>query len=157
MGTPFETAPEAEAGPPLIIEQVHPSRRLSEVPLQRLVRHIVTEEGGQLRRLTLVLAGHETVLRLNRTHLGHDYVTDVLSFPLGEATAGTVEGEIYVDLDTAAERHPEFGASFEEEACRYVIHGVLHLLGYDDATAEDRATMQELEDRYLQAVTDDLS
>lgn len=156
MDTPFEPAPEAESHPPLTIEWVHPSRRLDEALLERLVRHVVAEEKGQLRDLILVLADHETVLRLNRTYLGHDYLTDVLSFPLGDESSDVVEGEVYVDLDTAAERHAEFDASFEEETCRYVVHGVLHLLGYDDTTADGQAVMRTLEDRYLQAVADDL-
>lgn len=156
MSTPFEPAPETGPRPPLTIEQAHPSRRLDEALLQRLVHHVVAEEEGQLRDLTLVLADHETVLHLNRTYLGHDYLTDVLSFPLGDESSDVVEGEVYVDLDTAAERHSEFDASFEEEACRYVVHGVLHLLGYDDATSEGQAAVRKLEDRYLQAVSDDL-
>ena len=49
-----------------------------------------------------------------------------------------VDGEVYVDLDTAAERAPEFGVTMAHEALRYVAHGVLHLCGYDDATEADR-------------------
>jgi rRNA maturation RNase YbeY len=64
-----------------------------------------------------------------------------------------VEGEVYVDLDTAAERHEEFDTSFEREAYRYVIHGLLHLMGYDDATSEGQETMRQKENQYLDAVT----
>ncbi|WP_054682874.1 rRNA maturation RNase YbeY [Rhodothermus marinus] len=140
-------APETEA---LEIVQAHPSRRLPNALLRRLVQAVLAGEKARLRYLSLVLADHATVRELNRTYLGHDYDTDVLSFPLSEKP-GVVEGEIYVDLDTAAERHAEFGATFTQEACRYVVHGLLHLLGYDDATPEARAHMHRLEDRYLQA------
>ncbi len=94
---------------------------------------------------------HAAVLALNRRHLGHDYLTDVLSFSLVDEDdpPGAVEGEVYVDLDTAAERCAEFGATFEQEAARYAVHGLLHLIGYDDATAEGRAAMRACEDRYL--------
>jgi rRNA maturation RNase YbeY len=54
-----------------------------------------------------------------------------------------------VDLDTAAERHDEFDTTFEREAFRYAVHGVLHLLGYDDASDAERTAMRETEDRYL--------
>ena len=54
-----------------------------------------------------------------------------------------------MDLDTAAERAPEFGVPFEREALRYVVHGVLHLAGHDDATDAGRAAMRALEDVYL--------
>jgi len=105
----------------------------------------------RLRELSVVLADRATVHALNREWLGHDNPTDVVSFPLDEEAAaeGVIEGEVYVDLDTAAERAPEFGGAFEEEALRYVVHGLLHLVGHDDATDADRARMRALEDRYL--------
>ena len=144
----------ARPEPPLVIEQAHATRRLDAAALEQLVRRVVQAEGGMLRHLNVVLAGRALVRRLNRAHLGHDYATDVLSFSLAEAppeeAPPVVDGEVYVDLDTAAERHAEFGASFEEEAHRYVVHGLLHLLGYDDATPAGRARMRRLEDHYLE-------
>ena len=134
--------------PALEIEQIHPERRLDEDALRQLVEAVIAGEGATLAYLGLILADHETVLALNQEYLEHDYLTDVLSFPLSE-TPGTVDGEVYVDLDTAAERHAEFGTSFEDEARRYVVHGLLHLLGHDDATDARRAAMRRLEDRYL--------
>ncbi|MDQ7040029.1 MAG: rRNA maturation RNase YbeY [Rhodothermus sp.] len=141
-------AAETEA---LEIMQVHPSRRLPNALLRRLVQIVLDSEQAHLRYLSLVLADHATVRALNRAYLGHDYDTDVLSFPLTEEP-GVVAGEIYVDLDMAAERHAEFGATFTQEACRYVVHGLLHLLGYDDTTPETRARMHQREDHYLKAV-----
>ena len=148
---------QASPESPLVIEQAHATRQLDAAALEQLVRHVVQAEGGVLRHLNVVLAGRALVLRLNRAHLGHDYATDVLSFSLAEAppeetsAPPVVDGEVYVDLDTAAERHAEFGASFEEEARRYVVHGLLHLLGHDDTTPAARARMRRLEDRYLKA------
>jgi rRNA maturation RNase YbeY len=138
----------------LLVEYAHPSRRVDEAALERLLRQVLAAEGRTVRYLGVVLADHETVLDLNRTYLEHDHVTDVLSFPLGEDAGGEVDGEVYVDLDTAAERHAEFGATFEEEVHRYAVHGLLHLLGYDDATSEGRQAMHALEDRYLGAAED---
>ena len=141
----------------LSIEQAHPSRRLDDAALRQLIRHVLAAEGTTLVHLSIVLTGHETVRRLNREHLDHDYNTDVLSFslranPTPDADPAGVEGEVYVDLDTAAERHEEFNTSFEREAYRYVIHGVLHLLGYDDATESGQETMRRKENRFLDAV-----
>jgi rRNA maturation RNase YbeY len=108
-------------------------------------------EGFAIADLSVVLADHAAVHALNRDWLGHDYETDVVSFVLDEAAPGNrvVDGEVYVDLDTAAERAPEFDADFEEEALRYALHGLLHLMGYDDATETERRRMRSLEDRYL--------
>ena len=148
----------------LSIEYDHPERRLDEETLRALVRHVLAEEGASLVHLTVVLSGHSTVRALNVSYLSHDYNTDVLSFSLRSSAPAfppesdvppdddAVEGEVYVDLDTAAERHSEFETSFEAEAYRYVVHGMLHLVGYDDATEAARATMHDRETQYLRAL-----
>lgn len=137
-------------GDALVIEHQHPARRVDAAALRRLLAHVLEAEGCRLHYLGIVLADHATVLELNRTYLDHDYLTDVLSFRLADdAPPEVIDGEVYVDLDTAAERHAEFGASFEEEAFRYAVHGLLHLAGYDDATPAQKAQMHAREDRYL--------
>jgi rRNA maturation RNase YbeY len=125
--------------------------RLDERAVRAAAARVLEGEGFTAADLSVVLADHATVRALNRDWLGHDFDTDVVSFPLNEAAAarGEVDGEVYVDLDTAAERAPEFGATFEEEVLRYVVHGLLHLTGHDDATDAGRAAMRRLEDRYL--------
>ena len=142
--------PEVE----ILIEVEHPSRSLDEAALDALVRRTAEAEGFAIRYLGVILTDHATVHRLNRDFLGHDYETDVVSFPLDEDAVAerVVDGEVYVDLDTAAERAPEFGTTFEDETRRYVVHGLLHLVGHDDATDAQRAAMRALEDRYLAEV-----
>lgn len=138
---------------PLSIEHAHPSRSLPTAPTERLIRHVLEAEGATPVHVSVVLADHDTVRHLNVEYLDHDYNTDVLSFSLRtDEDSDEVEGEVYVDLDTAAERHEEFDTSFEREAYRYVVHGVLHLIGYDDATEEGQHAMREREDQYLDAV-----
>jgi len=135
---------------PIEIDLAHPSLQVDTRVLEALIWNVLTGEGAEPVYIGVILTDHETVLDLNRTYLQHDYFTDVLSFDLSESEdAHAIEGEVYVDLDTALERHEEFGVSFEEEVRRYVIHGVLHLLGYDDATPEEKAAMHALEDKYL--------
>ena len=139
-------APEA-----VEVHPVHPSLALDEGAVRAAVARAAAGEGFAVVALSVVLADHAAVCALNRDWLGHDFDTDVVSFPLDDEAAARreVDGEVYVDLDTAAERAPEFGAAFEEEALRYVLHGLLHLMGHDDATEGERARMRALEDRYL--------
>lgn len=101
--------------------------------------------------VSVVLTGHKLVHELNTQYLDHDYNTDVLSFLLSEAD-DTLEGEVYVDVETAAERCGEFHTSVLEEIVRYVVHGVLHLTGLDDSTKEERQNMARLEDEILSTV-----
>lgn len=136
----------------LVIERVHASLDLPRDRTESLLLHVIREEQAELLQLTLVLAGHDIVLDLNQRFLKHDYVTDVLAFDYADQD-GVVEGEIYVDLDTASERCAEFDTDFEREALRYVVHGLLHLLGYSDKTPSGKARMRDLEDRYLAAAS----
>lgn len=132
----------------------HPTRTVDEARLLRALQALATGEGRTVRDVTVVLTDHPTVRELNVAYLDHDYDTDVLSFWLGDDDApddAPLEGEVYVDLDTAAERCAEFGTDYEAEAVRYALHGVLHLCGYDDATPDEKAAMHRLEDRYLAA------
>ena len=145
---------------PLSIEHDHPTLAVDPDTVEALIRHVLEAEGARPVHVSVVLSDHDTVRRLNAAYLDHDYNTDVLSFSLrdedtAEAPAPTAEGEVYVDLDTAQERHEEFDTSFEREAYRYVVHGVLHLLGYDDGTEEGQETMRALEDEYLTTVLSD--
>ena len=151
MGTDSNPTADQPPSPGLQIEIVHPDRTIGPALIAEVVNRVTEGEEARIEYLGVILADHETVLELNQRYLDHDYVTDVLSFPLRatEDSQGTVEGEIYVDLDTAAERAPEFDATYEEETCRYVIHGLLHLLGYDDRTDHGQEVMRELERRYL--------
>ena len=139
-----------DASSPLEVTHHHPDLRVDERALTSTLSLVLEREGRSIGSLSVILTDHETVLELNRRYLQHDYLTDVLSFPLGADDASdVVEGEIYIDLDTAAERHTEFGMSFDEEVRRYAIHGLLHLIGYDDATPKGAEAMERLEEVYL--------
>ena len=129
----------------------HGSLRAPE-GIEDQIRAAVAQEGFTIEDLSIVLSDHETVVRLNERHLNRNYVTDVLAFDLNDSGASgirVVEGEVYVDLDTAVERAPEFGTSYDEEVRRYVIHGLLHLMGYRDDQPDGKEEMRRLENLYL--------
>ena len=106
--------------------------------------------GERVAHATLRVIGIDsrTCRKLNREFLGHDYVTDVLAFSLGEGMR--FEGEIYINLDRAQQQAAEYGVSPTHERARLVIHGVLHLIGYDDRTTRQSKRMRAREDHYLQ-------
>ena len=96
----------------------------------------------------VVLVGDGAIRDLNRRFLKRDHPTDVLAFPLGDGGEG-IWGEVYVSEDRAREQAARYGVSFREELARLVVHGVLHLMGYDDKDEGSRKVMREREDHYL--------
>lgn len=89
--------------------------------------------------------------RINRAFLGHDYSTDVISFPLKDGLG--FDGELYINLDRAKTQAKEYDVPYSQEVRRLLIHGTLHLLGYDDTTTKQRKRMQRREDYYLTRLT----
>ncbi|HDL18529.1 MAG TPA: rRNA maturation RNase YbeY [Bacteroidetes bacterium] len=117
--------------------------------IKQVVKKICrNEKPGWDFELRIIFADDEQIHALNRTFLNHDYPTDVISFPLGEELNFS-EGEIYIGLDRAMEQAAEYGVKFSGEVIRLIIHGVLHLMGYDDQTADERRIMSQKEDQYL--------
>lgn len=96
--------------------------------------------GVELVRIDLALVGDETIHRLNRDFLQHDYPTDVLSFDLGEGS-----GEVIVSVDTARTNAEEYGVPADHELLLYVVHGVLHIAGLRDKTESEAAAMRRAE------------
>ena len=111
-------------------------------------RMVLQEEGISRATLSIAVVSDRAIRPLNRRYLQHDYATDVLSFLL-DSGPGWVEGEIVVSADTAAMQAPQYDSSAQDELLLYVIHGALHLVGYDDATPTARKRMLARQRRYL--------
>ncbi len=98
--------------------------------------------------VSLAIVDDPTIHRINREFLQHDYPTDVLSFLL-ERSADRLEGEVIASADTAIGSAARYGWAPADELLLYVIHGTLHLVGYDDLAPEPQVTMRERERDYL--------
>jgi probable rRNA maturation factor len=118
--------------------------------MRQAVRAVLASEGVNDAEISLAFVDNSTIRELNRRYLNHDEPTDVLSFPLGESKQKGLAGEIVVGVEVALAQAKERGHSVEAELALYVIHGVLHLCGYDDKTAGGAAEMRKAERRYLQ-------
>jgi len=101
-------------------------------------------------KINVVLVDSDTIQQYNRDFLQHDYPTDTISFPTEyRRDEGYLEGEVLACTEVAKERAKEFGWTPEEELLLYVVHGMLHLIGFDDKTSEQQSVMQEQERTYL--------
>ncbi|HLX13330.1 MAG TPA: rRNA maturation RNase YbeY [Bacteroidota bacterium] len=130
----------------------NPRHRRRHAETVRLVRSVLLAERKKHAEIGVVFVDDKKMLGLNSAFLRHRYPTDVLSFPLSSKRDVPLEGEVYVNLDQAKRQARDYSVEFSEETHRLVIHGVLHLLGYDDATRSQQQQMRQLEDRYLQSV-----
>lgn len=121
--------------------------KFHRVLLYRLASRILKEEHCSARNITIVLVDDNFLLNLNRKFLQHDYKTDVISFDLGEE--GVIEGEIYVSVDRARVQAKRYKVKTEMEVLRLIIHGILHLTGWDDKTRSQKLKMRRRENEYI--------
>jgi probable rRNA maturation factor len=119
------------------------------VRLREAVRGVLTGEKIRDAEISVAVVDDQKMHELNLKYLQHDYATDVLSFPLNDDEDGPLEGEVIVSIDTAEREAAEYGWKTEDELLLYAVHGVLHLVGYDDQDLKDRIAMREAEARYL--------
>jgi probable rRNA maturation factor len=125
--------------------------------LERIAHRALELEGvAQPAELSIVLAGDETVRALNREYRATDAPTDVLSFAQteGEAFARPEDasrhlGDVVISLDTARRQATEYALSLQDEVAHLLVHGILHLLGYDHDASEDERIMRQHEDAVL--------
>ncbi|HMK38493.1 MAG TPA: rRNA maturation RNase YbeY [Bacteroidota bacterium] len=125
----------------------HPRVRVRRAALAEAIRCVARGERRRRAAVSVVLIGNRASARMNRRYLGHAGGTDVISFPLGEGDL--IEGEIYVNLDKAREQARQYRVTLAEEVSRLVVHGTLHLFGYDDRTAPLARRMKRREDLYV--------
>lgn len=122
-----------------------------KITQQKLIRSwledVITSEGRSAGDISVIFLSDDELLEINKKYLKHDYYTDVISFDYGEGD--TVEGEVYISYDRIKENADKFSSPVDLECKRVIVHGVLHLIGYDDHTKEERAGMTDLEDKYL--------
>ncbi len=112
------------------------------------VRQVLTEAKFSSGEISIAIVDDERMHELNRQYLDHDYPTDVLSFVL-ESNDAHLEGEIIVSADYAAREAERFAWQLPDEILLYVIHGALHLVGYDDQTPEAKQEMRQMEREHL--------
>lgn len=98
--------------------------------------------------LNVIYTTRNEILKLNRKFLNHNYITDVITFNLSDGDDYLI-GEIYICVFQAKKQAKEYCVSSRSELARIAIHGVLHLLGFDDSTLDNREKMHKLENKFL--------
>ena len=114
------------------------------------VRQVAATYQRHVGDINFIFVDDEEILRVNREFIGHDYYTDHIGFDYSQGS--TISGDIYIGVDTVRTNSEQIGCDYNEELHRVIIHGVLHLCGINDKTPQERAQMQEAEDKALVAL-----
>jgi probable rRNA maturation factor len=117
--------------------------------MREVARAVLEGENIDRPEISLAFVDNPTIHALNKRYLDHDEPTDVLSFPLSEPSAGRLAGELVIGVEVAKEQAGQRGHDVQAELALYVIHGLLHLCGYDDHEPADAAAMRQRERHYL--------
>jgi len=115
--------------------------------LIRWISETIIHENKILGELSYIFCSDEFLYQMNLEYLNHDTYTDIITFNYCEEK--TISGDIFISIDRIKENSIEYNTSFENEMNRVIIHGVLHLIGYNDKTDEQQNEMTVKEDFYL--------
>ncbi|MGB3086593.1 MAG: rRNA maturation RNase YbeY [Phycisphaerae bacterium] len=133
-------------------DHIHLERKL----VLQVFRQVMKEEGRTAKSLSVVLTDDRHIRDLNREYLGRDTYTDVVCFPLedvdwpeGGSTNGGINGEIIASAELAFQQAKARNIDPRAELLLYLVHGLLHLIGYDDRTPEEAKRMHKREDELL--------
>lgn len=112
------------------------------------LKAVAESEVKRLGSINIIFCSDNYILDVNQRYLNHDYFTDIISFDYCEGNV--ISGDLFISIDTVRDNAEFYKAdSFDNELQRVMVHGVLHLIGYDDHTPEDQALMREKENYYL--------
>lgn len=112
------------------------------------IRKVIKKEGKSLQSLNYVFCTDEYLREMNIQFLKHKTYTDIITFNYNPSEA-EIEGEIYISIDRVRDNADTFQTDFQTELNRVIIHGVLHLLGFNDKTKAEKTAMREKEDACL--------
>ena len=119
----------------------------SKTKNNKWLRLVAESEIRKIGDISIIFCSDNYILDVNQQYLQHDYFTDIITFDYCEGDR--LSGDLFISVDTVRENAIEYGAEFSEELYRVIVHGVLHLIGYDDHNDEDIAMMRKKENYYL--------
>ena len=113
----------------------------------RWLQMVAGSEMKSIGDVNVIFCSDNYILDINMRYLQHDYFTDIITFDYCEGN--TLSGDLFISIDSVRENSALYGSDFEEELHRVIVHGLLHLIGYDDHTDNDIKMMRSKENYYL--------
>lgn len=123
-------------------------RNFNEHKLREWINTVVKNENNFIAELQFIFCTDDKLLEINRQYLNHDTLTDIITFNYNDEFEG-IAGDIFISYDRVKENACIYKVTIQEELHRVIVHGVLHLLGYNDETALEEQTIRAKENYYL--------
>jgi probable rRNA maturation factor len=138
---------------PIEVRLAAGAKNLNAAWVKKVVARTLRAEKAKRRSVSVLLTNDRAIRKINREYLKHDTETDVISFGSGPGTRVPAEsdhlGDLVVSSERAAAVSKELKIPFREELARYLVHGTLHLLGYDDGAKKDKMRMEARQEHIL--------
>ncbi len=131
----------------VFFEQVDPFR-MNASRIKRWITSVALQQHTTVRSLNIILCSDDYLYQMNQDYLKHNTLTDIITFAYQEENE-PIEGELYISIERVKENAASMDLPWMEELDRVMVHGVLHLMGYDDTTPEEKQAMRSLEDYCL--------
>jgi rRNA maturation RNase YbeY len=131
-----------------IINQKFINHQLNESKILKIADTIFRNEKILFEKINIILEDDEYLRSLKNQYFSQNFYTDVIAFNLADS-GHPIDGEIYISLPRIIDNANEYNSNLNDEFKRIIIHGLLHLVGYDDQTSSDKKHMTDLENQYI--------
>ena len=120
---------------------------INHAKIQQWIAAVARSYGFRVGAITYIFCNDDKIIQVNRQFLQHDYYTDIITFD--DTIGHTIQGDIYISLDTVASNAEQQKTDYQEELHRVIIHGILHLCGINDKGPGERVIMEAAENKAL--------
>lgn len=117
------------------------------IVVRKLIKNLLNKEGKKLGEINITFTSNSKILEINKKFLNHNYFTDIITF--NNCVRNVISGDLLISIDQVAINAKRLKIESEKEMLRVILHGILHLIGYNDSNEEEIRIMRKKEDTYL--------
>ena len=120
--------------------------------VKKIANTVLLSENVKKGEVSFIFASDELLAELKKKYFNQNHYTDIISFRLDDNKKNNIDGEIYISLQRAKENADLYNQPYEKEIARLIIHGCLHLIGFNDNTTNEKTIMTNMEDKFLNTI-----
>ena len=121
-----------------------------EIELVKQIKFLIKNEGRRIGALAIIFCSDNYLLNVNIEFLNHNYYTDIITFNYCENSF--ISGDLFISIERVEENASNFNTTYKHELYRVIFHGILHLIGFNDKTEDEKLMMSSKEDFYLKGM-----